>query len=576
MKKLLLSLWMLSMLLSQIQANNTFGKALFAKAKKEHKIIVLDIEAVWCHWCHVMDKKTYANKEVKALLDKHFLFVKVDHDARPDLAQKYRDYGWPATIFLDGDGKELVKRAGYIAPDNMVSLLKAILKDPSAEKTKTTKTKSYTASILTKELGKKLEQAHHDTYDTELGGLKISQKFLDADSVLYAMFQASQGNTLEEARAKQTLDAGMKLIDPVWGGAYQYSTHGDWNHAHYEKIMRIQSRYIKIYALASKQFESKAYLDASKRVASYVLRFLKDKNGAFYVSQDSDISQGEKAHKYFEYDNKKRLSLGIPKIDKHLYASSQGLMIEALAYLYEASSDKKYLEYAKESANWTLKNRFVNGGGFSHDKEYELLYLNDNLFMGKGLLALYRITGEVRWLRQASKLGYFLARHFKAPKAGIFTATDNGTPIKPIQQIDENINTARFMNLLAHYTGKSKHKAFAQHIMRYLANRSVALSRITEAGILLSDYEFSHKPIHLTIDGDTKDKRTKILFDVALKNAGEYARVELLNLKKAKAYNDDVKYPKSKQPSAYICTDNRCSFAIHTSKEFQEVIDKFK
>jgi len=576
MKKLLLALWIFSMFITQIYANNTFNKALFTKAKKENKIIVLDIEAVWCHWCHVMDKKTYANKEVQALLDKHFLFVKVDHDARPDLAQKYRDYGWPATIFLNSKGKELVKRAGYIAPEKMIALLKAIIKDPSAEKTEATKSRNYKDSILTTSLRKDLEQRHHDTYDTNLGGLKISQKFLDADSILYAMFQASKGDKIEAKRAKQTLDAGMKLIDTVWGGAYQYSTHGDWNHAHYEKIMRIQSRYIKIYALAAKQFESKAYLNVSKRVTSYVFRFLKDKNGAFYVSQDSDITQGKKAHKYFQYDDKKRLSLGIPKIDKHLYASSQGQMIEALVYLYEASKEQKYLNYAKKSANWTLRNRFVNAGGFSHDKDYDLLYLSDNLAMGKGLLALYRSTGEIMWLRQASKLGYFLERHFKAPKAGIFTATDNGTPIKPIRQIDENINTARFMNLLAQYTGKKKHKDFAKHIMRYLANRSVALSRITEPGILLSDYEFSHKPIHLSIDGDIKDKRTQILFDVALKNAEEYARIELLDLKKSKAYHDDVQYPKSTQPSAYICTESRCSFAIHTSKEFQEIINKFK
>ncbi|MDQ7084702.1 MAG: DUF255 domain-containing protein [Sulfurovum sp.] len=80
--------------LLQVQASNTFDTALFIKAKKEHKVIILDLEAVWCHWCHVMDKTTYKNKVVQNLIDKYFLFVKVDHDARPDLAQKYRDYGW--------------------------------------------------------------------------------------------------------------------------------------------------------------------------------------------------------------------------------------------------------------------------------------------------------------------------------------------------------------------------------------------------------------------------------------------------------------------------------------------------
>lgn len=493
MKKLLFSICILMGSSIQLHATNTFNKALFEKAKKEHKIIIMDLEAVWCHWCHVMDKTTYTNKEVQALIDKHFLFVKVDHDLRPDLAQRYREYGWPATIFFDGDGNEIVKRSGYIKPDDMVALLKRIIADSSVGAEEVQSNATYTSSVLQDELKEVLENRHNDSYDTKLGGLDMFQKYLEEDSVLYAMQEASCGNKLEEARAKQTLDAAMKLIDPVWGGAYQYSTHRDWDHAHYEKIISIQSRYIKIYALAAKQFKSEVYLNASKRVADYVLRFLRDEeNGAFYVSQDADIKQGEKAHAYFKYDDKKRLSLGIPKIDTHLYASSQGQMIEALAYLYEASNEKKYLDDAKKSAQWTLENRFVNGGGFSHDSNDAVLYLNDNLSMGKGFLALYRVAGEEHWLKQASKLGFFLERYFKAPEAGVLTATDNGTPIKPVRQLDENIHTALFMNALGHDTGKSKHSIFAKHIMRYIVNRSVALSRFTEAGILICDYEFKH------------------------------------------------------------------------------------
>jgi len=563
-------------LFASSSSTRNFDAALFKQAKKEHKIIMMDLEAVWCHWCHVMDKTTYKDKRIQAYLKKHFLFVKVDHDARPDLAQKYREYGWPATIFFDKNGKEIVKRSGYIAPDQMLALLKAIVKDPSPEE-KEKKVKTFgRSSLLEKSVATTLKNRHDVYYDSNLGGLKIAQKYLEFDSITYAMSEASRGNKAQEKRAIKTLDAAIKLIDPVWGGAYQYSTHGDWDHAHYEKIMRVQSRYIKIYALAAKQFKSKKYLKASKDVARYVLRFLKSKNGAFYVSQDADIKQGQKAHDYFTYGDKKRLSLGIPKVDKHRYASSQGEMIEALVYLYEASHESKYLNSALKSASWTLKNRFVNGGGFSHDKSYNQVYLNDNITMGRGLLALYRVTGEVSWLRQASKLGYFLERNLKAPKAGIFTATDNGTPVKPIRNLDENIQAARFMNLLGHYTGKKNHKNFAKHIMRYLVDKSVALSRITEAGILLCDYEFTHNPIHLTVNGDSKKSRTKELQRTALDNAPWYARIDFLNLNKKKAYNPDVQYPKLTKPAAFICTDARCSFALETTKEFQTIIDKFK
>jgi thioredoxin-related protein len=111
-----------------------WSEASFIRAKQENKLLLLNLEAVWCHWCHVMDQKTYSDPKVAQLINQHFIPIKVDHDARPDLANQYRDYGWPATIFLDAAGADLVKRAGYIRPTSFVNLLSAIVADPTPEK----------------------------------------------------------------------------------------------------------------------------------------------------------------------------------------------------------------------------------------------------------------------------------------------------------------------------------------------------------------------------------------------------------------------------------------------------------
>ena len=76
----------------------TWQDSHFTVAKKEQRFILLDLEAVWCHWCHVMEQKTYSDPRVAALIAKHYIPVKVDQDARPDLGKRYEDYGWPATI----------------------------------------------------------------------------------------------------------------------------------------------------------------------------------------------------------------------------------------------------------------------------------------------------------------------------------------------------------------------------------------------------------------------------------------------------------------------------------------------
>src|SRR5471030_430772 len=103
-----------------------WSDAAFAQAKREHKFVLLDLESVWCHWCHVMDGTTYADPAVDALLGEHYIALKVDQDARPDLASRYGDYGWPATIIYGPDGTEIVKKQGYLAPDEMKRLLRAV------------------------------------------------------------------------------------------------------------------------------------------------------------------------------------------------------------------------------------------------------------------------------------------------------------------------------------------------------------------------------------------------------------------------------------------------------------------
>src|SRR5580698_7907621 len=103
----------------------------FERAAAEHKFVLLDLGAGWCHWCHVMDQLTYSDPDVIKLLRGKYIAVRVDQDARPDLANRYEDYGWPATIVFNAERGEIVKRRGYIPPKPMAALLQAIIDDPT-------------------------------------------------------------------------------------------------------------------------------------------------------------------------------------------------------------------------------------------------------------------------------------------------------------------------------------------------------------------------------------------------------------------------------------------------------------
>src|SRR5207244_576562 len=105
--------------------------SLFQRAKHEHRFVILDLEAVWCHWCHVMDTTTYRDPAVIDLMEKRYIAVRVDQDSRPDLSNRYGDWGWPATIVFSAGGGEIVRRRGYIEPAEMRLMLQAIIDDPS-------------------------------------------------------------------------------------------------------------------------------------------------------------------------------------------------------------------------------------------------------------------------------------------------------------------------------------------------------------------------------------------------------------------------------------------------------------
>ena len=131
----------------------------FEKAKQENKLILLDLDAVWCHWCHVMDATTYTDPEVLKEINTNYIPVRVDHAANPELADRYDDYGWPATIIFSSNGTEIIKRRGYIRPDLMKWMLQAVAEDPdpSAHENKVNTVAPSTQSGLSNEKRELLE-----------------------------------------------------------------------------------------------------------------------------------------------------------------------------------------------------------------------------------------------------------------------------------------------------------------------------------------------------------------------------------------------------------------------------------
>jgi uncharacterized protein YyaL (SSP411 family) len=545
---------------------------IFERAAAEHKFVLLDLGAGWCHWCHVMDEITYSDPKVIELLRAKYIAVRVDQDARPDLSNRYEDYGWPATVVFNAERGEIVKRQGYIPPKPMASLLRAIIDDPTPGPSVEPEPVVIPAadSALTTEQRAAMRAAFLGAYDSGLGGWGGVHKYLNWDALEYCITEGEAGDAAMERMARQTLTGGLRLIDPVWGGVYQYSTDGDWLHPHFEKIMPFQAENMRVFALAARRWNAPKWLEPAQKIHAYLRTFLTSPEGAFYTSQDADLVEGEHGGEYFALDDAARRQRGIPRVDTHIYARENGLAITGLAALYAASGDDSCLAEARRAAAWVLEHRALPEGGFRHDeRDAAGPYLADTLAMARAFLGLYTVTAERGWLAKAEAAAAFMDTKFRAPIGFITAASAAQGAFASKPEVDENVALARFANLLGNVTGKESWRAMATHAIRYLAAPAIIERQgFATSGILLADREMRLDPAHLTIVGSKQDPEARALFTAALRGAPDFARIEWFDPKEGPLPNADVQYPELPHAAAFLCAGGSCSIPMESPDRF--------
>jgi uncharacterized protein YyaL (SSP411 family) len=509
------------------------------------------------------------------LLASKYLPVRVDQDANPDLSNRYGDWGWPATIVFAPDGTEIAKIRGYIEPERMQALLKAVIDDPSPGPSvvEAFEIKPSASAFLTKEQRAALAKNYEESYEDKLGGWGESQKYIDADSMDYAMSRAEAGDATAIKRARQTLDAALALIDPAWGGVFQYSEAGSWAHPHFEKIISFQAQYLRQYSQAYALWKDPKYLAAARDIERFLTSFLQSPDGAFYVSQDADLDHDTDGHTYYTLGDAGRRKLGMPRIDKNIYARENGWVISGLVAFYNVTNDPKVIAAAQRAAKWVNDNRTLPQGGFRHgDKDRGGPFLGDTLAMGQASLDLYAATGNREWLTAAAKAGDFVAATFKDEAGGFLTSKTSeaktGVFAKPAQLIDDQVQVARFMNLLDRYFSNGIYREQASHAMRYLTSASADMLRPLP-GVLLADEELAVEPTHMTIVGHKDDPRAQALHASARALPARYKRLEWLDLREGNLPNADVEYPDLGEPAAFACSNRICSFPSFNADELR-------
>ncbi len=301
-----------------------WGDPAFARAESEDKPILLDIGAVWCHWCHVIDRESYENSEIAKIINENFVAVKVDRDERPDVDARYQSAvsalsgqgGWPLTGFLLPNGRPFFGGT-YFPPEDQMGrpgfrrILLAVADSYRNKRADLVKAANHLADAVAQAevfTGARAEfdpgvidaqiTSVTEQFDIKNGGFGRAPKFPHAsavDLVLERYQQTKEKHLL--AMIETTLEKMARggVYDQLAGGFHRYSVDERWLVPHFEKMSYDNSELLKNYlhaSLVSEKHDWEAsFSETAESIVIWVMKVLSDReNGGFYASQDADYS----------------------------------------------------------------------------------------------------------------------------------------------------------------------------------------------------------------------------------------------------------------------------------------------
>jgi uncharacterized protein len=304
----------------------------FAHAKAQDKPILLDIGAVWCHWCHVIDRESYENQTIAKIINENFVAIKVDRDERPDVDARYQSAissisgqgGWPLTGFLLPDGKPFFGGT-YFPPEDQFGrpgFRRVLLAVAESYKNKRAELERAAGSLADVVAQAEIFTGAHDVFDVDVvrsqiksltqlfdirhGGFGRAPKFPHC-SAIDLILEEYQRTAAQVAGASDGPESGKHLLamaetslekmarggvyDQLAGGFHRYSVDEKWLVPHFEKMSYDNSELLKNYLHGWQVTQNPLLRQTAEGIIAWVNEVLSDQHaGGFYGSQDADYS----------------------------------------------------------------------------------------------------------------------------------------------------------------------------------------------------------------------------------------------------------------------------------------------
>jgi uncharacterized protein len=289
----------------------------FEAARSNDRPVLLDIGAVWCHWCHVMDGESYEDPELAAFLNDRFVCIKVDRDERPDVDTRYqravqaltRQGGWPLTAFLTPGG-EVFYGGTYFPPDGKYgrpgfrTVLSAVLEAYHSRRDQVQAQADAIRRVVTADLDEAtsgdlpvsaLEDAVQGmalVFDRTHGGFGSQPKFPHPTAIAFLLHRwFDKRDDLTRTIIDRTLQGMGRggVYDQLGGGFHRYSVDAQWIVPHFEKMSYDNSELLKAYVDAYALFGTEEYAEVARGIIRWVREVMADPEGGVAASQDADV-----------------------------------------------------------------------------------------------------------------------------------------------------------------------------------------------------------------------------------------------------------------------------------------------
>jgi uncharacterized protein len=294
-----------------------WGTAAFAAAQAADRPILLDIGAVWCHWCHVMDGESYEDPALGEFLNQNFTCVKVDRDERPDVDTRYQravqaisgQGGWPLTAFLTPTG-EVFYGGTYFPPDGKYgrpgfrSVLEQVLRVYRTQREQVMRQAGTLRSVLEQHLDESMAGEPSDSllsdaaqsiarlFDARNGGFGTQPKF-PHPSALRFLLTRWHGNGEEWARdiVLGTLQGMARggIHDQLGGGFHRYSVDAQWIVPHFEKMSYDNAELLRAYLDTYSAFGDEQHAEVARGIVRWIREVLANSEAGYGASQDADV-----------------------------------------------------------------------------------------------------------------------------------------------------------------------------------------------------------------------------------------------------------------------------------------------